>query len=158
MDLSQNEVQVGSSQTSPFASINSAFISIGNLHIVRVDVTELQPIIFAGSYVMLKPNRNAEPYYFYGSNITLMKPVKTDTPYIQHGDMHIVNVVAGKIALVSIDGEPELLHARKEAYEFRTSRFVYSKTVSATDDVIVWQSISRIIPQNGRVSLMIPQR
>lgn len=79
--------------------------------------------------------------------------------YIQHYNIHILRVPAGKIAKIWLGSEPRLLESRPEPYIFNTPYFELVKTQQgrifedASAKQIEHGSLKRLIPYTGEVAI-----
>jgi regulator of protease activity HflC (stomatin/prohibitin superfamily) len=73
--------------------------------------------------------------------------------YIKHQTIHILRVKFGEIAKVTINSIPLLLEPQNEPYVFETPNFKFDGVEPATKNLIVYQSIKRVMPKNGEVAI-----
>ncbi|EKD70214.1 MAG: hypothetical protein ACD_46C00599G0003 [uncultured bacterium] len=85
--------------------------------------------------------------------------IDQNTPYVNHGTIHILRVPAGSIAKVWVGTVPYFLEARAEPYVFNDPLFRLERKngnelfFSATEALIQHGSKKRLIPKTGEVAI-----
>lgn len=112
-----------------------------------------QPLLFgAGPHVIHDANFKFDP-------TNEQSLVNESALYIQHSNIHILRVPAGKIAKVWIGTEALLLESQPDPYVFQSALFQLRKYndneyfYNATERLIVHGSIKRIMPHTGEVAV-----
>ncbi len=89
-----------------FKPINTTYLNHGNIHIIRVP---------RGSYGLVResnvPKILPEGTHITVSNIFNYDGIKgSNEPHIAHGTIHILQIPKGKVALVTENNQPKILH------------------------------------------------
>jgi len=99
------------------------------------------------------------PHVIHDANFSFRKEtdlVSQNEVYIQHQNLHILQIPSGKIAKIWIGAQPFLLESRPEPYVFDTGNFRFDPNlnlVDATANLIVHGSIKRLMPHTGTVAV-----
>lgn len=140
-----------------YASLNNPYIHHGQIHVLRVPANKIAKIIINGIPQLLAARR--DPYVFCDPTFQVFKPEEhycnVNDNWIQHGNILILRVPAGKVLKIWDNSEPVLLEHRKEPYEYQDPNVILAgqnyqgALANATDAVIEHGSIKRIITSTG---------
>lgn len=128
-----------------------------NLHILLVPPGQYAKVTLSGKPKILEPK---DDYYVYDTPLFSFEDfVPQSTPYVVHGNYHILRVPSGHLANVWQGTKAVLLPAREEPYIFDDAQFRFP--TYATDGflktdapLIIHGSIKRIIPEINKVAII----
>lgn len=146
--------------TPMFVNVSDQYINHGTIHIIRVPLGSYGKIMLE-SKPMLLPYRR-DPYVFTSPLLKYDGIVQESTPYIEFGNLHILRVPAGSVALVWIGSKPLLLEYREEPYFFDDPLFrgpsASERFANANTKLVQHGSINRLRPGvSGDVELAVVQ-
>lgn len=140
-----------------YCNVNDLYIQHGQIHVLRVPSNWLAKITINGLPQLLKAQ--PDPYVFCDPNFQQFKTAehycKTNDNCIQHGNILIVRVPAGKVLKIWDNGEPVLLEHRKDPYKYSdpnvylAGKSYQDSLVDATEALVIHGSIKRIITNTG---------
>jgi hypothetical protein len=137
--------------------VNSQHINHGNYTIIRVYPLHIARIFINNLPYFLLPNE--KPYVFNETVFKFVDFVQMTTPYIAHGNYHILQIPRGKVAKIWKGSIPELLEAREMPYLFEDQTFrvephsADETFASSTESAIIHGSIKRLMPKTGEVAI-----
>jgi len=141
--------------------IDQIYITHGNYHIIRVQPGFVAMIYINNTPYFLTPEKN--PYVFEQAIFAFNRKnnmVSLNTPYIRHGNYHILQLPKGNVATIWKGPIPEILEAADEPIIFNDATFRLETKISegkeilyhdATDEKIIHGSIKRLMPRTGTV-------
>lgn len=140
-----------------YQNMNDNYIQHGQIHVLRVPANKLAKIMINGIPQLLEAR--PEPYVFCDPNFQAFKPSEhycnVNDNSIQHGNIMILRVPAGKVLKIWDNGEPVLLEHRKEPYKYHDPNVYLAgnnyadSLIDATESLVVHGSIKRIITNTG---------
>jgi hypothetical protein len=136
-------------------SFNSEIIGIYNLsqrtfnaynrYVLHVQANEYVKAIKNGKYVIFNQGTHV-----FSATSFIFNPetdvVKKSENHIEHGDIHILRVPAGKLAKVEKDSGARFFKARSQPYFFQDPNFKFDGYVDETEKYIAYKSLKYIMP------------
>lgn len=130
-----------------FQTANQKYIHHGTIHLMLVPV---------GEYALV--NENNKPkilktgHYIIDSNyFSVSDFVSVNQEHIQHGTIHIIRVLKGKIALINNNVKPMLLH--EGTHTFNSQVLTFHGVRDVNDPHVVHGTITRFRVRNGEIGL-----
>jgi len=130
-----------------FQAANQKYIHHGTIHLLLVPVGEYALVNENNKPKILKTGR-----YIIDSNyFSVTDFVSVNQEHIQHGTIHIIRVLKGKIALINNNVKPMLLHEGTHTFTSQVLTFHGVKDVN--DPHVVHGTITRFRVRNGEIGL-----
>jgi hypothetical protein len=139
----------------------SLYIKVGNVHILRVPPGKLALVMLNNAPYVLESR--FEPYVFKNPVFSFNPGrdfVSAGSPYIHHGDLHMLQVPKGRLACCWQGSVPFLLHYRTERFLIKHDLFSVARKsqnelfYDSNSEYILHGSIKRIIPKTGNVAVV----
>lgn len=140
-------------QLEGFVNANDVYIKHGNHHRIRVPVNRKAKIWDENEAKLLDYQK--EPYVFNTPNLTFDDKYdleQASAPCISHGTKHLVNVPAGKLALVFVNNKAMILESQEKTYEFNTPLF---ELVKNKDRSLFYDATTKLIKHGNLKRLFI---
>jgi len=130
-----------------FEEANQKYIHHGTVHILLVPVGEYALVVENNKPKILKTGQYViDSNYFSVTNF-----VDVNQEHIQHGTIHIIRVLKGKIALINNNVKPMLLH--EGTHTFTSQVLTYHGVKDVNDPHVVHGTITRFRVRNGEIGL-----
>jgi len=131
-----------------FAEANQKYIHHGTIHIMMVPVGEYALVVENNIPKILKTG-----HYVIDSNyFAVAKFVNVNQEHIQHGTIHIIRVLKGKIALINNNVKPMLLH--EGTHTFTSQVLTFHGVRDVNESHVVHGTITRYRVRNGEIGLV----
>jgi len=127
--------------------VNQKYIHHGTIHILLVPV---------GEYALVNENNKPKilktgQYVIDSNYFSVAGFVDVNQEHIQHGTIHIIRVLKGKIALINNNVKPMLLH--EGTHTFTSQVLTYHGVKDVNDPHVVHGTITRFRVRNGEIGL-----
>lgn len=130
-----------------FQAANQKYIHHGTIHLLLVPVGEYALVNENNKPKILKTGR-----YIIDSNyFSVADFVSVNQEHIQHGTIHIIRVLKGKIALINNNVKPMLLH--EGTHTFTSQVLTFHGVRDVNDPHVVHGTITRFRVRNGEIGL-----
>eukprot|EP00026_Physarum_polycephalum_P003919 Phypoly_transcript_03936.p1 GENE.Phypoly_transcript_03936~~Phypoly_transcript_03936.p1 ORF type:complete len:695 (+),score=150.76 Phypoly_transcript_03936:149-2233(+) len=130
-----------------FQNSNQKYIHHGTIHFLMVPVGEYALVIENNIPKILKTGT-----YVIDSNFFTVKEfVNVNQEHIQHGTIHIIRVLKGKIALINNNVRPMLLH--EGTHTFTSQVLTFHGVRDVNESHVVHGTITRYRVRNGEIGL-----
>lgn len=130
-----------------FVDVNQKHIQHRTIHIIIVPVGEYALVFESNKPKILKTGR-----YVIDSNFfSVAGWANVNQQHIQHGSIHIVRVLKGKIACINNNLKPILLH--EGTHTFNSQMLVYHGEHDVNEPHITHGTITRFRVRNGEIGL-----
>jgi regulator of protease activity HflC (stomatin/prohibitin superfamily) len=132
-----------------FVNSNQKYIHHGTIHLLIVPVGEYALVVEHNVPRILKTGT-----YVTDSNFFTVNPdfVSVNQEHIQHGTIHIIRVLKGKIALITNNVKPMLLHEGTKTFTSQVLTFHGTRDVNESH--VVHGTITRYRVRNGEIGLI----
>jgi len=127
--------------------VNQKYIHHGTIHIILVPV---------GEYALVNENNKPKilktgQYVIDSNYFSVAGFVDVNQEHIQHGTIHIIRVLKGKIALIINNVKPMLLH--EGTHTFTSQVLTYHGVKDVNDPHVFHGTITRFRVRNGEIGL-----
>lgn len=141
-------------QETGFVDRASKYIQNGNQHLFNIPQGYFAKIRIGNEYKIL----DAGTHYIESGNLFFKEQtdiVKQTELHINHGNIHILNIPKGKMALVYEDNIPKILESGHHV--INNGNFVFNEAqslLSQSESYIKHQNIHRVLVQPGHIALV----
>lgn len=137
-----------------FASINDIHIDNGNQHIFNIPAGYFAKVKIGNEFKLI----DSGIHFFDSANLSFTPDsdlVKQTQLHINHGNIHVLNIPKGFMALVYENYEPKLLGSGQHVIDNGNFRFnEESNLISQSESYISHQNIHRVLVKAGHIALV----